>query len=86
MPTGIRVVKPGHYSKDIKLTILLGIEAGDQDLAPEVLGSIQNPRRWLRILEKAGTTTTDFNDFVEYICDDLIGYQPNQQNNNRIFM
>ena len=86
MPNGIRVVKPGHYSKDTKLTILLGIEAGDPDLPPEVLGSIQNPRKWLRILEKAGTTTNDFNDFVEYICDDLIEYHPNQQNTNRIFM
>ena len=53
---GVRVVKPGQYSKDTKLTVILAVEAGDPALQPEVQGSIQNPRRCLRILIKADTT------------------------------
>ena len=88
MPSGIRVVKPGHYSKDTKLTLLLAIEPGDPQLQPEVRGSIQNPRRWLRILERAGTSTIDFNDFVNYVCNDLVANVPIGEvgNDSRIFL
>ena len=54
--SGIRVVKPGHYSCDTKLTLLLAVEAGDLALPAGVRGSVTNPMRWLRILVKAGTT------------------------------
>ena len=86
--TGVRVVKPGHYSRDTKLTVILAIEAGDPALAPEIRGSIQNPRRWLRILVKAGTTTIDFNDFLDFICDDIENNQPLGAvgNESRIFL
>ena len=85
---GIRVVKPGHYSKDTKLTVLLAVEAGDPQLPPEVRGSVENPRRWLRILVKAGTTVLDFDEFVTHICEDLVNYVPQGQvgNERRIFL
>ena len=85
---GVRVVKPGHYTKDTKLTILLAVEAGDPALQPEVQGSIQNPRRWLRILLKAGTTTLDFNEFLRFICTNLENVQPPGVvgNESRIFL
>ena len=85
---GIRVVKPGHYSKDTKLTIILAVEAGDPALHPGVRGSISNPRRWLRILIKGGTTTMDFNNFLRYVCTNLEEARPEGQvgNNSRIFL
>ena len=36
--SGVRVVQPGHYSRDTKLTIILAVEAGDPALPPEVRG------------------------------------------------
>ena len=85
---GIRVVKPGHYSRDTKLTIILAVEAGDPALQPEVRGSIQNPRRWLRIHIKAGTTTLDFNNFLRYVCTNLAENHPNGMigNHSRVFL
>ena len=85
---GLRVVKPGHYSKDTKLTILLAVEAGDPQVQPGIRGSVTNPRRWLRILQKGGTSTIDFDDFVTHICNDLMQNPvPGQVGNNeRIFL
>ena len=85
---GIRVVKPGHYSKTTKLTVLLAVEAGDPQLQPNARGSVENPRRWLRILQKAGTTTFEFNDFVRFVCNDLQDARQFGQvgNESRIFM
>ena len=86
--SGIRVVKPGHYSKDTKLIIILAIEAGDPALEPGVQGSIENLRRWLRILIKVRTTTLDFNNFLTYVCNNLETAQPQGVvgNTSRIFL
>ena len=86
--SGVRVVKPGHYSRDTKLTIILAVEAGDPALPPEVRGSTANPRRWLRILVKAGTTTLDFNDFLRFVCDDIADNHPVGMvgNQSRVFL
>ena len=46
--SGVIVVKPGHYSQDTKLTVLLAVEAGDPAL-PDGVRGISNPRRWLQI-------------------------------------
>jgi hypothetical protein len=35
--TSIRIQKPGHYTPDVKLTVLMAIEPGDLNLAPQVL-------------------------------------------------
>ena len=69
-------MKSGHYSKNTKLTVLLGVEPGDPALAPGIRGSTANPRRWLRILMQGGTSTFEFNGFVDMICQDLVAYQP----------
>ena len=86
--SGIRVVKPGHYSRDTKLTVILAVEAGDPGLQPEVQGSTTNPRRWLRIMIKGGTTTMDFNEFLRYICTSIENNPPEGVvgNNSRIFL
>ena len=86
--TGIRVVKPGHYSRDTKLTVILAVEPGDPALGPEIRGSVNNPRRWLRILVKAGTSTIDFNDFLRSVCNNLQEYQPEGMvgNQSRVFL
>ena len=86
--TGVRVVKPGHYSRDTKLTVILAVEAGDPELAPEVRGSIDNPRRWLRIMVKPGTTTLDFNDFLVSVCQDIQNNHPMGMigNHSRVFL
>ena len=85
---GIHVVKPGHYSRDTKLTILLAVEAGDPVLPAATRGLVQNKRQWLRILRKAGTSTADFNDYVQSICVDLDVKHPNGMvgNRRRVFM
>ena len=86
--TGIRVVKPGHYSRDTKLTVILAVEPGDPALDPEVRGSVDNPRRWLRILVKAGTSTIDFTDFLRSVCTNLQEYHPEGMigNRSRVFL
>ena len=69
-------MKSGHYSKNTKLTVLLGVEPGNPALAPGIIGSTANPRRWLQILMQSGTSTFGFNGFVDMICQDLVAYQP----------
>ena len=66
-----RVRKDGHYKRGLKLTCLLGIEPGDPRIAPGVLGSVDNPRRWIRCIQNRGTTTIVFRDFCDYICSDI---------------
>ena len=85
---GIRIVRPGHYSRDTKLTLILGVEPGDPALPPHINGSTTNPRRWYRIMLKAGTTAFEFNDFVEMVCNDLQNHPPPAQNgnHNRVFL
>ena len=86
--SGVRVVKPGHYSRDVKLTVILAVEAGDPALPPETRGSIGNPRRWLRINVKPGTNTLDFNDFLISVCEDIQNNHPVGMigNNSRVFL
>mmetsp|Transcript_40189 Transcript_40189/g.45907 ORF Transcript_40189/g.45907 Transcript_40189/m.45907 type:complete len:221 (-) Transcript_40189:115-777(-) len=66
-----RVRKPGHYARGQKLTVLFAIEPGDPRLAPNISGSIENPRRWIKVIISAGTTAYTFSDFIEYICNDI---------------
>ena len=86
--SGVRVVKPRHESRDTKLTVILAVEPGDPALNPEVRGSVNNPRRWLRILVKAGTSTIDFNDFCRYVCENIQNNHPEGMvgNNQRVFL
>ena len=65
--TAIRVRKPGHYTKGLKMTVKLAVEPGDPDLPDNVDGSLANPRRWFIISDDAGTTEEDFAEFVNYV-------------------
>jgi hypothetical protein len=65
---GIRIRKPGHYTQDTKLTVIMAIEARNPNLAPDVGGSVQRPRRWIQIRMIGGTSSIIFSDFCEYVC------------------
>ena len=49
---------------------------------------MDNPRRWLRILVKAGTSTIDFNDFLRSVCTHLQEYHPEGMigNHSHVFL
>ena len=66
-----RVRKPGHYTRDHKLTVLVGIEAGDPDIPNGEMGSILCPRRWLNVIQTGGTTGLVFSDFINHIATDI---------------
>ena len=85
--SGARVRKPGNYSRDVKVTIILAIEPGDPRLPAHVYGSVQNPRRWKRVEVVAGTTTEIFNEFLTEICEDLRNFPaPGQAAEQRVFL
>jgi transposase len=42
---GLRLRKPGHYTRNTKITVIMGIEAGDPTLPDNVYGSLHHPRR-----------------------------------------
>jgi len=67
----IRIRKPGHYTKSTKITVIMGIEAGDPSLPPAVDGSIENPRRWFWIRQENGTNAVDFATFCDRICIEI---------------
>ena len=66
-----RVRVPRHYTRsDPKVNVILAIEPGDPNLPAHVDGSIQKPRRWLKIT----TENVDqfvFGDFCDSIFTDL---------------
>jgi hypothetical protein len=59
--------KPGHYTRNTKLTVLLAIEPGNHILPANVTGSVELPRRWIRVIMSQGMTITVFNNFVDNI-------------------
>lgn len=67
----IRVRKPGFYTRNTKLTVLVAIEPGDHRLADGVRGSRSEPRRWIQIVRNTGTTALVFSDFIETVCNDI---------------
>jgi hypothetical protein len=68
---GIRVRKPGNYSRQTKVTVILAVEPGLPWLAPNVLGSTGRPRRWYRINVIENTTAFEFADFMTEVIDDM---------------
>ena len=84
---GVRVLKPGHYTKTTNVTVILGVEPGDPRVPPGNLGSINNPRKWLRINVRRSTNADEFNNYLEYVMDDLQNNPiPNIPNEGRIFL
>lgn len=66
-----RVRVPGHYTRTQKLTVLIGIEPGDNNLPANEDGSIQHPGRWIQVIRNAGTSALIFNDFIEHIMEEV---------------
>ena len=82
--SGARVRKPGNYSRDVKVTVILAIEPGDPRLPAHVYRSVQWPRRWWRVEVVPGTTTEIFNEFLTEICEDLLMVPPPGQIRNPV--
>ena len=80
--TGVRIRKPGHYSRGIKLTVIMAIEPGDPNLPPGTLGSVDWPRRWIWVRQEAGTTAALFSDFCDHVCTSIEG----SGNTERVFL
>jgi hypothetical protein len=53
------------------MTVIFAIEPGDPALPPNVRGSLERPRHWIRCLCAAGTTINIFCDFCDYVCWDI---------------
>jgi len=66
-----RVRKPGHYARTAKLTVLLGIEPGDPQIPEHMDGSLEKPRRWVRVLQNHGTTVEVFQDSINEIFTEI---------------
>jgi hypothetical protein len=82
-----RVRKEGHYARvGNKLTVLMGIEPGDGRVPAGDLGSLDNPRRWVSILQNSGTTINHFSDFCDLICNDIEQFPVMPTDQHRIFL
>ena len=81
-----RVRKEGHYKVGNKLTCLLAIEPGDHRLPPHQLGSVENPRRWVRCIQNGGTTVLVFRDFVDHICGSIEANPIPGTDDHRVFL
>jgi len=84
--TSVRIRKMGHYTRDTKLTVILGIEAGDPDLEADETGSTENPRRWIRVSENKGTSAVDFASFCNEICTDVEQHPCGNNDRDRIML
>lgn len=85
--SGIRVSKPGNYTREAKVTVILGIEAGNRRVPGHIRGSILNPRHWLKVGITNGTMSDDFDGFLDDLMDDLEN-RPllGVENDGRIFL
>lgn len=74
---GVRVRKIGKYGRgEVKVTVILAIEAGDPTVPAHVDGSLQRPRIWCRAYPNQNTTTERYRGFV---CNTVIGsFGPNE--------
>lgn len=74
---GLRVRKIGKYGRgQIKVTVILAIEAGNPMLPAHAAGSLRRPRVWCRVYPNENTTTERYRSFL---CDTVIGsFGPNE--------
>jgi hypothetical protein len=68
---GVRIRKPGHYTRDTKLTVIMAVEPGDPNRPPLQDGSVERPRRWIWIRMITGTNAETFSDFCEHVCSSI---------------
>jgi DDE superfamily endonuclease len=83
--SSIRVRKPGHYTKNTKLTVIMAVEPGDPALPAGIWGSVEHPRRWFTVKDTAGTSAVEFADFCELVCSDIES-QPLPVDSGRVFI
>ena len=81
-----RVRTDGHYKSGLKLTVLLAIEPGDPRVPAGLRGGVDNPRRWVRCVQAAGTSINIFRDFVDHICTDIENNPVLPTDQHRVFL
>jgi len=69
--TGLRIRKPGHYTRNGALCCLYAIEPGDPNVPAHIDGSIQRPRKWIRIHRNLATDGFVFADFMDHVCSNI---------------
>jgi hypothetical protein len=85
--SGLRVRKPGHYTRTEKVTVILAVEAGDPNVPDHCLGSVAKPRVWHRILRQSGMNQVEFSSFVDFVCRDFeVNPAPNGTDHHRVFL
>jgi len=85
--SSIRIRKPGHYCRNTKLTCLFAIEPGDPTLPAHIDGSIETPRKWIRIFRRGGTDEFMFAAFCDHICRSFETYPaPGDVDAERVFL
>ena len=65
---GLRVVHPGNYTRDTKVTGIAAIEPGDPSLPEDVNGSMSRPHRWIGVsTEKATMSDVYKSSLIKFI-------------------
>jgi hypothetical protein len=67
----VRFRTPELYTRTMKATVLLAVEAGDPHVPDTFRGSVAKPRVWHRIFYQRGVDQVDFSWFVDFVCHDL---------------
>jgi hypothetical protein len=83
---GLRIRKPGHYTRDTKLTVLFAMEPGNPMLPANQDGSLQRPRRWVWVRQAAGTDAVLFADFVDHVCTSIEDASAHTGDTERVLM
>ena len=74
---GLRVVHPGNYTRDTKVTGIAAIEPGDPSLPEDVNGSMSRPHRWIRVSTEKGTMSDVYKTFLLHkVCDSFNADEP----------
>jgi hypothetical protein len=55
-------------------------------LPPEVRGSVERPRCWIRCIQGVGTTINIFRDFCDHICSEIEQFGLEGTDDHRIFL
>lgn len=80
-----RVRDTANYKRGGRsINLLLAVEPGDPNLAPNILGSINHPRVWYKIVD-GNVDQFVYAEFIDEICSD-IEQNPLPEDNERIFL
>jgi len=83
----LRVRVPAHYTRSQrKVNVLAGVEAGNPNLPANMDGSIQRPRRWVKVTFE-NCNQFNFGTFCNEVCSDIEQNPvPGGYDNERVFM